>query len=238
MLFCHRRVLALAVVVFIGGTCSSVAQTCAWSGAVGDGKWSTPGNWDHKPVEGDTVEIKTDCTIDLDEDAQGASLSIDGANVTFIGEGRFSGRLVVSATGKMVIDGPTFHNKGGSFNVQKGGAVLELLCGRLIDEHTESANSVIWVGTGSKLIVRGGMAKFSRLSRSEGSEVVLEGGTLAYDVDNGAWTGASQGLTWTGGTLIQPQKKDWRTVVGVRRLELPASTSRTWRANQLRYTPQ
>ena len=214
MLFCHRRVLALAVVVFIGGTCSSVAQTCAWSGAVGDGKWSTPGNWDHKPVEGDTVEIKTDCTIDLDEDAQGASLSIDGANVTFIGEGRFSGRLVVSATGKMVIDGPTFHNKGGSFNVQKGGAVLELLCGRLIDEHTESANSVIWVGTGSKLIVRGGMAKFSRLDRSEDSEVVLEGGTLAYDADTGAWNGASHGLTWTGGTLIQPQKKDWRTDAG------------------------
>ena len=27
-------------------------------------------------------------------------------------------------------------------------------------------------------------------------------------------------------------------IVGVRRLELPASTSRTWRASQLRYTPQ
>jgi hypothetical protein len=27
-------------------------------------------------------------------------------------------------------------------------------------------------------------------------------------------------------------------IVGVRRLELPASTSRTWRASQLRYTPK
>ena len=38
-----------------------------------------------------------------------------------------------------------------------------------------------------------------------------------------------------------PTELKWRfcgSVVGVRRLELPASTSRTWRASQLRYTPK
>ena len=38
-----------------------------------------------------------------------------------------------------------------------------------------------------------------------------------------------------------PTELKWRRrrcFVGVRRLELPASTSRTWRASQLRYTPR
>ena len=37
-----------------------------------------------------------------------------------------------------------------------------------------------------------------------------------------------------------PTELKWRLrlAVGVRRLELPASTSRTWRASQLRYTPR
>jgi len=60
----------------------------AWSGAAGDGKWSSAGNWaDGVPGLDDDVYIGKAATIEIDDAASAKSLIVAGGAVTFTGTG-------------------------------------------------------------------------------------------------------------------------------------------------------
>ena len=61
---CAVRSGLLVLSLVAAGTCfgegAASPCTCTWTGAAGDGKWATAGNWDVAPVSGrgDTIIIK------------------------------------------------------------------------------------------------------------------------------------------------------------------------------------
>ena len=67
-----RKIMMAAIVTALGAACFAVPATNVWTGAAGDGKWSTPGNWEGGVVpvsgNGDTVIVNGTNGSDLEND--------------------------------------------------------------------------------------------------------------------------------------------------------------------------
>lgn len=203
--------LVVGVALFATGTCMGEETTTVdWTGVAGDGKWSTDGNWKggQQPGAGEVAVFPADWSgrVEVDADVAVNSVHVHSPDLHLAGNGRLESSFVIAKKAKLVIDGAECHDGGYTVNVQEGG-VLELVSGSLTSDPVETGSHVIWIGDGAKFIVRGGRAALRRMSRYAGSELVLEGGVLSYESDNGDLQGAASGMTWTGGTLIQPA--DW-----------------------------
>ena len=208
----RKMTMALATLCIAAGTFAAAV----WEGGGSNAKWSNAANWKNsaKPQNGEGVTIAGSYSgdIELDED-----YSISGQQFLFNqydGDGRKSVRLTGDHTltlnypgaalylypgRELIIDGARIENinNSGGFNINAGSHV-EMRSGAYIE--TGSSGSGYVQGD---LTITGGEFRPRRLARNAGTLLLLSGGYLDFQTDNGAQTGTN-GFVFTGGTLSTP----------------------------------
>ena len=155
----------LCAVVF--GVCvmsGAFSGTYTWTGAAGDGLWTTAGNWEPAvkggPASADIIFPVGDWTIRMDGDPYYYSFTLEegSGTVTFVGTGTFKAATTVSIIipegRELCFDGPSIALPK---EVPMAGGVLRIKSG-LVSRQGEEG----WIGGDGKVIVEGG-----RLSSSE-----------------------------------------------------------------------
>lgn len=120
-----------------GGATLVLAVPCVWTGAAGDGKWNTPGNWRDSAVPGSTdfADISAATSVTLDADATVCGVIADSnageRKVTLTGSGTltlrqlstaaFARGIYVGVGSELVIDVNLAFNGSGALTGVSGG---------------------------------------------------------------------------------------------------------------------
>lgn len=161
-----KNAILSAVVLLCAGAASAEAKNCVWTGAAGDGRWSTPGNWEGGlvPVSGDTVSVSGAGAVDgeVENDISGLTLS----------------KLVMTGTAPFRLEGEAlaFSAPGEFLAFSASAAVTNALSMALPDGECEvsttSGGGVPFVLSG---VISGEYAKLV-LPKSNKNPVALAGG--------------------------------------------------------------
>lgn len=172
----------IVVLTAFGFAAAAFADTYTWTGAAGDGLWTTAGNWDPKATGGPqtaTVIFPSGTwTITRGSDAynwHGSIVLEEGSGtITVVGDREWKAAtesvITVPAGRELCLDGPTMQIRKG-FDVS---GVVRIKAG------TVTMPEGMMLGSTAKLIVEGGsLTSLSTFSVTNSAELVVCGGTAS-----------------------------------------------------------